>query len=130
LLEKICIHITHGYLSKMSFRILLSTAKMQIGTKYIKETLNAFTPTRVLLFFLFFECILSGRGIQNDRGEAGEREQRRFRTKMDKSRGKKWLAVTVTHLKNGWANGIVKEDSSIPFQISWRRFVGRFIYPQ
>jgi len=89
LLEKICIHITHGYLSKMSFRILLSTAKMQIGTKYIKETLNAFTPTRVLLFFLFFECILSGRGIQNDRGEAGEREQRRFRTKMDKSRGKK-----------------------------------------
>lgn len=108
MLEKICIHITHGYLSKMSFRILLSTAKMQIGTKYIKETLNAFTPTRVLLLF---ECILSGRGIQNDRGEAGEREQRRFRTKMDKSRGKKWLAVTVTHLKNGWANGIVKEDS-------------------
>jgi len=91
----------------MSFRILLSTAKMQIGTKYIKETLNAFTPTRVLLFFLLFECILSGRGIQNDRGEAGERELRR--TKMDKSRGKKWLAVTVTHLKNGWAN--VKEDS-------------------
>jgi len=62
---------------------------MQIGTKYIKETLNAFTPTRVLLFFLFCECILSGRGIQNDRGEAGEREQRRFRKKMDKSRGKK-----------------------------------------
>lgn len=75
MLEKICIHITHGYLSKMSFRILLSTAKMQIGTKYIKETLNAFTPTRVLLFFLFFECILSGRGIQNDRGEAGERAE-------------------------------------------------------
>jgi len=72
LLEKICIHITHRYLSKMSFRILLSTAKMQIGTKYIKETLNAFTPTRVLLLF---ECILSGRGIQNDRGEAGERAE-------------------------------------------------------
>lgn len=49
-----------------------------------KRDFERLYSTRGLLSFLYFECILSGRGIQNDR--TGWREQRRFRTKMDKSR--------------------------------------------
>jgi len=105
----------HTHYTRVSFKDEFQNtvvhSKNANWNKIHKETLNAFTPTRVLLFysFLWVYSLWQGytkrqrRGWRESWGDSGQ--------KMDKSRGKKWLAaVTVTHLKNGWANGIVKED--------------------
>jgi hypothetical protein len=124
----------HTHYTRVSFKDEFQNtvvhSKNANWNKILKRDFERLYSNTCVAFLFFSLSVFSLAGVYKTTEERLEREQRRFRTKMDKSRGKKWLAVTVTHLKNGWANGIVKEDSSIPFQISWRRFVGRFIYPQ
>lgn len=106
MLEKICIHITHRYLSKMSFRILLSTAKMQIGTKYIKETLNAFTQ-HVGCFLFFTSSVFSLAGVYKTTGQAGE--SRGDSGQKWTSRERQKMAVTL-HLKKAVGQGHRRQE--------------------
>jgi len=77
--------------------------------------------------FLFFECILSGRGIQNDRGEAGERAEaipdkngQVERQKMaggDGYTSQKWLGQW--HRQRGQFNSVSNIVASVLLVVSY-----------
>jgi len=76
-----------------------------------KETLNAFA------FKFPFECILSGRGIQNDR--RGWLERERAEAILDKNGQVERQKMAVTHLKKGWASSRGQIVTSIVESFSW-----------